>query len=82
MGEGAKESFKDARSNIGEKRQGTAVNYYYVRQNQLIDDRLFNLEAEKSLKEAEAEAPKKGKGLMGTIRDWVAPAAEKTKGLS
>ena len=31
MGEGAKESFKDARSNIGEKRQGKAVNYYYVR---------------------------------------------------
>lgn len=40
----------------------------------------FNLEAERSLKESEAEAPKKGKGLMGTIRDWVAPVADKTKG--
>lgn len=37
-------------------------------------------DAEKSLKDAESEAPKKGKGLMGTIRDWVAPAADKTRG--
>lgn len=36
-------------------------------------------DAEKSLKEAEEE-PKKSKGLIGTIRDWVAPAADKTRG--
>lgn len=81
MGEGAKQSLKDARSDVGEKRQGMLILHcslmYACNSFGNFD---WILEAERSLKEAETEAPKKSKGLMGTIRDWVAPVADKTKG--
>jgi hypothetical protein len=38
-------------------------------------------EKEAELKEAESEAPKKGKGFVESIRDWVRPATEKTQGI-
>lgn len=38
-------------------------------------------EKEASMKEAESEAPKKSKGIVESIRDWVRPATEKTQGI-
>lgn len=82
MGEGAKQSLKDTSSALSEKRQGKVyISSCYP--SSLLILKLFLLfftGAEQSLKEAESEAPKKGKGLMDTLRDWVAPAAEKTRG--
>ena len=57
---------------------------FYFRYVFILSDTFFNvfLEKEASMKEAESEAPKKGKGFVEAIRDWVRPATEKAQGIS
>lgn len=42
---------------------------------------VFVVAQESSLREAEAEAPKKGKGFVESLRDWVRPATDKAHGM-
>ena len=80
MGEGAKQSLHDTGTKLSEKRQGEYSWIYLFRSSVFVKLASF-LDAEQSLKEAESEGSRKSKGIMESIRDWVAPAADKAKGI-